>query len=188
MKVGHSFGVLDRRSSEVPSSLNYSLRWHLDSCLCSLYAWYSPLTLFCLSSHFAKWKLVLFSRLSSKGIFKSLVVWIKDLNPCFTILFRDEMMKAAWSIQVGYWFPECSTQTLSGGLDVVNMDHTAWLWFSKISTFLKKCWFHPVYVGNRDEETSEDLRTKHVELSGNPNTALERSIYGLICWCQHEAA
>ena len=51
MKAGHNFGVLDQRPPEVPSSLNYSLSLHLESCLCSLYTRYTALTLFLLSSH-----------------------------------------------------------------------------------------------------------------------------------------
>lgn len=51
MKVGCNFGVLDQRPLEVPSNINYSLSLHLESCLCSPYAWYTVLTSLLLISH-----------------------------------------------------------------------------------------------------------------------------------------
>lgn len=57
--------------------------------------------------------------------------------------------------------PWTHPQTLSVWINGVSMGHhTAWLWFSVISTFLKAFWFQPLYMGMRDVETSEGLRTQ----------------------------
>lgn len=57
--------------------------------------------------------------------------------------------------------PWTHPQTLSVWINGVSMGHhTAWLWFSVISTFLKAFWFQPLYMGTRDVETSEGLRTQ----------------------------
>lgn len=98
----------------------------------------------------------------------------KGPHPMLQYLFRDEMTKVACSIQVGCWFPECTIRTLSVWIVRVPMDSTVWLWFSKTSIFSKGFWFHPVYMGNRDEETSEDLRIQRHKTDWKPQHGVRK--------------